>query len=55
MLREIDTGILEVFADEYCNRHLVYGIMDLVLVRVMPELADSGVKELLEERLGGQN
>ncbi|KAH8910218.1 hypothetical protein BR93DRAFT_935858 [Coniochaeta sp. PMI_546] len=51
ILSEIETGVLDVFSDAYCNKHLVYGIVELVLVRLMPELAERGVIELLEERL----
>ncbi|KAF6838043.1 pxa domain-containing protein [Colletotrichum plurivorum] len=51
LLSEIELGILDVFSDEYCNRHLVYGILELILVRLMPELTDKTVAELLEERL----
>ncbi|GKT43917.1 uncharacterized protein ColSpa_04098 [Colletotrichum spaethianum] len=51
MLSEIEDGILDVFSDEYCNKHLVYSILELILVRLMPELAEKGVVELWEERL----
>ncbi|KAF6815704.1 pxa domain-containing protein [Colletotrichum sojae] len=51
LLSEIEQGILDVFSDEYCNRHLVYGILELILVRLMPELSEKTVAELLEERL----
>lgn len=43
--------VLDVFGDGYCNRHLMYGVVELVLVRLMPELAEKGVTELWEERL----
>ncbi|KAI1335486.1 PXA domain-containing protein [Xylariaceae sp. FL0016] len=51
MLSEIESGILDVFSDTYCNKHLIYGILELVLVRLIPELAERGVGELWEERL----
>ena len=51
VLAEIEEGVLDVFSDPYCNKHLVYGILELVLVRLMPELAERGVLELWEERL----
>ncbi|RYP02632.1 hypothetical protein DL765_010714 [Monosporascus sp. GIB2] len=51
ILYEIETGIIDVFSDAYCNKHLMYGILELILVRLMPELAEKGVIELLEERL----
>ncbi|OLN93925.1 hypothetical protein CCHL11_03483 [Colletotrichum chlorophyti] len=51
MLSEIEEGILDIFSDEYCNKHLVYSVLELILVRLMPELAEKGVVELWEERL----
>jgi hypothetical protein len=43
--------LLNIFDDNYCNKHLLYGAVELILVRLMPELAEKGVEELLEERL----
>jgi hypothetical protein len=43
--------LLNIFDDSYCNKHLLYGAVELILVRLMPELAEKGVEELLEERL----
>lgn len=51
ILSEIETDILDVFSDPYCNKHLAYGILELILVRLMPELAEKGTIELWEERL----
>jgi hypothetical protein len=48
--REVE-GVLDVFGDPYCNRHLLYGVVELLIVRLMPELAEKGVIELSEERL----
>lgn len=48
--REVE-DILDVFGDAYCNRHLMYGLVELLIVRLMPELADKGVAELWAERL----
>lgn len=45
-------GLLMVLNDEYCNKHLMYGVLELILVRLMPELSEKGVGELWEERLG---
>jgi hypothetical protein len=49
-VREVEE-VLNVFGDSYCNRHLIYGLLELVLVRLMPELGEKGVRELWEERL----
>lgn len=51
MVKEVE-NLLDVFGDAYCNKHLVYGIAELVLVRLMPELAEKGVRDLMEGRLG---
>jgi hypothetical protein len=51
ILSEIETGILDVFSDAYCNKHFIYGFLELVLVRLLPELAEKGITELWEERL----
>ena len=47
-------GELDVWADAYCNKHLLYAITELVFLRVLPELGERGVEELIAERLGGQ-
>lgn len=51
ILSEIESGILDLFSDPYCNKHLLYGALELILVRLMPELAEQGIIELWEERL----
>lgn len=51
IISDIETGVLDVFSDPYCNKHLMYGALELVLVRLVPELAEKGVVELWEERL----
>lgn len=45
-------GLLMVISDDYCNKHLMYSVLELILVRLMPELSEKGVVELWEERLG---
>lgn len=44
--------LLMVLSDEYCNKHLMYSLLELLLVRLMPELTVKGVVELWDERLG---
>lgn len=46
---------LDVFGDAYLNKHLVFAVLELVLVRTMPELRTETVKALLDERLGGED
>lgn len=50
MVDELE-GLLVVFDDEYCNKHLMYSVLELLLVRLMPEISDKGVVELWDERL----
>lgn len=49
-VREVEE-VLNVFDDSYCNKHLLYGVVELIIVRLLPEMAEKGVEELLEERL----
>jgi hypothetical protein len=49
MLRQVE-DILDVFGDVYCNKHLVYNILELIIVRLVPELGESTPSELLSER-----
>jgi hypothetical protein len=51
ILSNIEGGILDVFSDVYCNKHLMYGVLELILVRLMPELAENSITDLWEERL----
>ena len=45
-------GELDAWGDEYLNKHLGYAILELIAVRVLPELGEQRVEELLKERLG---
>jgi hypothetical protein len=42
--------MLDIFGDAYMNKHLVYNILELVVVRLVPELGESTPSELLVER-----
>lgn len=44
--------LLDVFGDAYCNRHLMYAVVELLVVRLIPEMGEKGVRDLLAERLG---
>lgn len=50
-VKEVE-NVLDMFGDSYCNKHLLYGVVELIVVRLLPELAEQGVEELLNERLG---
>jgi hypothetical protein len=49
---QIEDQILGVFGDEYMNKHLMYGLLNLLVVRLLPEMAEMTVSELRAERLG---
>lgn len=45
-------GLISVLDDEYCNKHLMYSALELILVRLLPELQEHGVEELWQMRIG---
>ncbi|KAL9075278.1 MAG: hypothetical protein Q9161_001655 [Pseudevernia consocians] len=45
-------GELDVWGDQYLNKHLGYAVLELIVVRLLPELGEQQVEELLKERLG---
>lgn len=51
--RQIDEieEVLDVFSDSYLNAHLLYAVMDLIVVRLFPEMAEKRVVQLRAERL----
>lgn len=53
LVDEIES-LLDVLGDGYMNRHLVFGVVELVVVRVLPELGEKGVGVLMKERLGDE-
>jgi hypothetical protein len=50
LLATIETEILDLFADEYCNKHLIYSIIETALTKLLPELSERSVTELMEDR-----
>ncbi|KAF7630340.1 PXA domain-containing protein [Aspergillus flavus] len=50
LLAAIENDILDLFADEYCNKHLIYSIIETVLARLLPELSERSLTELMEDR-----
>lgn len=44
--------MLGVLGDAYLNKHLVYNIIELIVVRLLPEMGEKGVQELMKERIG---
>lgn len=41
---------LDVWGDSYLNKHLLYAMVELVIVRILPEVAERGVREGMEAR-----
>lgn len=50
MLEEMEEDILDPFSDGNMNKHLIYSILELVVVRLVPEMAEKTPSELLDER-----
>ena len=44
--------VLTCLDDTYVNKHLIFQIVELIVLRLIPELGERGVEELLEERTG---
>lgn len=50
-LRQVE-GLLDCLDDAYLNKHLIFAIVELIVLRLVPELGERGVQALLDERLG---
>lgn len=50
LLDAIERDVLDLCSDSYCNKHLMFSIVEAVLVKIIPELAEHGVAELMNER-----
>ncbi|BCS10295.1 hypothetical protein ALUC_31112A [Aspergillus luchuensis] len=42
--------VLDLFADDYCNKHLIYSIIEAILTTLLPELSERSIAELMEDR-----
>ena len=49
MIAEIEK-VLDIFGNPDCNKHLIYQIIELLVVRLMPEIAEKDLEELLSDR-----
>lgn len=47
---QIETDMLDPFDDQYLIKHLAYGLLELILVRLIPELGEQSITDLLAER-----
>lgn len=50
LLESIENDLLDLFADEYCNKHLVYSVTETVLAKLLPEMAERTVADLMADR-----
>lgn len=50
LLTAIENEFLDLLEDEYCNKHLVYSILETVLGKLLPELGERSIGTLLEDR-----
>lgn len=50
LISSVEHDVLDIFADSYCNKHLIYSIVETFLVRLIPELSERGIRELMMER-----
>ncbi|KAI1908466.1 hypothetical protein LOZ65_006637 [Ophidiomyces ophidiicola] len=50
LLCAIERDVLDLFSDSYCNKHLVYSIVEAVVIKLIPELTEHTVGELMAER-----
>ncbi|KAL4953416.1 PXA domain-containing protein [Aspergillus filifer] len=50
LVEAVECDILDLFADEYCNKHLIYSIIETVLAKLLPELSECSIAELMEDR-----
>lgn len=50
LLETIEQELLDLFEDDYCNKHLVYSIVETVLARLLPELSERSIADLMEDR-----
>lgn len=50
IVQAIEQDMLAPFDDAYLNKHLIYAMLELILVRLIPEMAEESTTELLAER-----
>ncbi|KAI5304329.1 hypothetical protein KEM56_006621 [Ascosphaera pollenicola] len=50
LLQEIEQSLLDLFSDSYCNKHLIFSIIESLLTDLFPELSEKCVSELMSER-----
>jgi hypothetical protein len=50
LLTIIENDLLDPFSDAYCNKHLIFSIIEMVLVKLIPELSEHSISGLMEER-----
>ncbi|KAL6713374.1 hypothetical protein ACLMJK_008839 [Lecanora helva] len=51
-IAQIEKDLLDPFGDAYLNKHLAYQILEVLVVRAVPEVGEKRVEELMRERVG---
>ena len=49
-IEAFEEEVLDLFSDSNMNKHLIYNILEMVLVTLLPELAEKTPSDLLAER-----
>ena len=49
--RAVD-GMLDILGEKEVNKHMVYQVLELVVVRLVPEIGEVEVWKLMGERVG---
>ncbi|KAM5430800.1 hypothetical protein McanMca71_005124 [Microsporum canis] len=50
LLSAVEHDLLDLFSDSYCNKHVIYSIVELVLIKLIPEMGEHSVTDLMNER-----
>ncbi|KAF8418218.1 PXA domain-containing protein [Tirmania nivea] len=50
--RSVIDGYLDILKEREVNKHLIYQVLELVVVRLVPELEEVEVRKLMRERIG---
>lgn len=50
LLQEVEESLLDLFDDSYCNKHLIFSVIESILTSLFPELSEKCVTELMSER-----
>ena len=49
-IEAFEDEVLDLFSDSNMNKHLIYNVLEMILVTLLPELAEKTPSDLLAER-----